>query len=282
MIQTRIKQRFDTLANWLSNDIVLLEGELAVVDCGQQTRFKVGDGSKRFSQLQFIDQDQLCTKWMTAEAVSQGIHAQSVPYGFAAGAYLCANANFSQALGYSSQTLSADMYSFVWNGDDTRAIGDYYSSNGKGSFNINPKDGLSGFWIGTASMASLLAQKQDNIVFGSTQEWGSDLNFVPAEGQIVIWTDKDTVVSSVQGTEISIDIPGIKIGDGSAYNVDLPFVGDDIAIKTLSALYQHVADQSCHLSSGERDSWNHKITVGSLADPTDDGVVGETLVMTRN
>lgn len=48
-IQTRITQRFDILSNWIQNDIVLLKGELAVVDCGNQTRFKVGDGTKRFT-----------------------------------------------------------------------------------------------------------------------------------------------------------------------------------------------------------------------------------------
>ena len=28
-----------------------------------------------------------------------------------------------------------------------------------------------------------------------------------------------------------IDVPGIKIGDGNAYNIDLPYVGDDIEQK---------------------------------------------------
>ena len=57
MTQTRIKQRFDVLSNWLRDDIVLLDGELAIVDCGVQTRFKIGDGTSRFSQLQFVDQN---------------------------------------------------------------------------------------------------------------------------------------------------------------------------------------------------------------------------------
>ena len=55
MTNTRIKQKFDTLANWMSNDIVLLAGELAVVDCGESIRFKVGDGTSHFSELEFTD-----------------------------------------------------------------------------------------------------------------------------------------------------------------------------------------------------------------------------------
>jgi len=68
----------------------LLDGELAIVDCGSQTiRFKVGDGKSKFSQLPYVD------KHIIAESITQGIHSSAVPYGLAAGAYLSANANFS-------------------------------------------------------------------------------------------------------------------------------------------------------------------------------------------
>lgn len=163
-MQTRIKQRFDPLSSWIQNDIVLLRGELAVVDCGSQTRFKIGDGTKRFTQLPFVDQSQLCTHWIAADAISQGLHAKSVPYGFAAGAYLCANANFSQAFGFDAQTISSDVYSFVWNGDDTRAIGDYYSSHGKGTFSLNPLSGTAGVFIGDESLSSLLDDASEGAV----------------------------------------------------------------------------------------------------------------------
>jgi len=46
------------------------------------------------------------------------------------------------------QVSSSHPYAFVWNGDDTRAIGDYYESHGKGTFNINALSGLSGIFIG--------------------------------------------------------------------------------------------------------------------------------------
>ena len=177
MIQTRIKQRYDALSNWLLNDIVLLAGEVAIVDCGnQQTRFKIGDGSKTFSQLPFID------KHIAAESISQGINAYSVPYGLASGAYLSANANFSQAFGYASETQSSDSYAFTWNGDDTRAIGDNYQSHGKGTFNINPLSGLSGVFVGEQNLAELLDSNSgnnitiDNRISGICQQ--SDLSVV--------------------------------------------------------------------------------------------------------
>lgn len=65
-INTRIKLKYDTLANWTSKDPVLLKGELAVVaiptdatamqvegTTPPQILFKVGDGTSKFSQLQY-------------------------------------------------------------------------------------------------------------------------------------------------------------------------------------------------------------------------------------
>ena len=164
-IQTRIKQRFDDLSNWTSENNVLLNGELAVVNCGSQIRFKIGDGSLTFNELPFIDETQLSTKNIYMNSIAQGIRAHAVPFGLAAGAYLCANANFSQSLGYDAVTLSSDTYAFTWNGDDTRAIADYYQSHGKGTFNINPADGLSGIYIGEENLAQVIAQNGGNKVF---------------------------------------------------------------------------------------------------------------------
>ena len=87
-----------------------------------------------------------------------------MPYGFAAGAYLCANANFSQALGFGSHTISTDTYAFVWNGDDTRAIEDYYTSHGKGTFSVNPLSGLSGVFIGEQNLAEVLDENSGNTI----------------------------------------------------------------------------------------------------------------------
>lgn len=60
---TRIKNKIDSYANWTEKDPVLLNGEIGIVvipaDTGAVqgepvTLFKVGDGTKKFSQLDFI------------------------------------------------------------------------------------------------------------------------------------------------------------------------------------------------------------------------------------
>lgn len=54
---TRIKNKRDTSANWTSKDPVLLNGELIIIDTASgETRFKIGDGVKKYSQLPFQDE----------------------------------------------------------------------------------------------------------------------------------------------------------------------------------------------------------------------------------
>lgn len=56
-LKTRIKWCRDTSANWTSNDPVLLDGEIIVVDTDSgETRFKIGDGVKTYTQLPFEDE----------------------------------------------------------------------------------------------------------------------------------------------------------------------------------------------------------------------------------
>lgn len=49
---------------------------------------------------------------------------------------------------------------------------------------------------------------------------------------MVIWSDKSSFISSWEegGQQASCEVvvPGMKVGNGGAYNVDLPFIGDDI------------------------------------------------------
>lgn len=102
------------------------------------------------------------------------------------------------------------------------------------------------------------------ISIGTTAEWRAKLTYVPNRGDILIYTDKDTLNNNVT-------IAGIKIGDGLAYGIDLPFVGDEIA----EDLLNHINDNIRHITSAERIKWNNKITC-------ENSVVNENLILTRN
>lgn len=107
----------------------------------------------------------------------------------------------------------------------------------------------------------LTANSTDNayVKSGTTEYWNNQLGYVPPENMIIVYTDKDEAA------------PGIKIGDGNAYCVDLPFVGDDIMQK----LGKHINDTVVHITQEEREFWNNKIN-------TTDFLVDENLILTRN
>ena len=56
----RIRQKRDTSANWTAKDPILLDGEIIIVDTASgSVRKKVGDGTKKYSQLPFDDEEML-------------------------------------------------------------------------------------------------------------------------------------------------------------------------------------------------------------------------------
>lgn len=56
-IDARISHKRDTEANWETNNPVLLNGELVLVDTASgELRSKVGDGEKNYKNLPFCDQ----------------------------------------------------------------------------------------------------------------------------------------------------------------------------------------------------------------------------------
>ena len=56
--KVRIQNKRDTSANWETNNPVLLNGELIIVDTNAgDIRFKIGNGSKTYTQLPFQDEE---------------------------------------------------------------------------------------------------------------------------------------------------------------------------------------------------------------------------------
>ena len=87
------------------------------------------------------------------------------------------------------------------------------------------------------------------VIYDDTKEhWAEMLSFVPPKGSIVIYSDYATIDDEV--------IPAMKIGDGTTYLVDLPFVSDDIRHE----VEQHIQDATIHVSAADREAWNNKVS----------------------
>lgn len=75
-------------------------------------------------------------------------------YSFASGEWLDVQSKGSVALGHQVSIPSSSSYTFAWSGDpsDNR-----YTSNGAGTFNVNPVGGTEGFYVGTNKLSDLLS-----------------------------------------------------------------------------------------------------------------------------
>lgn len=105
------------------------------------------------------------------------------------------------------------------------------------------------------------------LIIGTTAQLNSDISYIPQKGEVRLYLDKTTITQDGQ----TITIPGIKVGDGLAYGVDLPFLGDDI----LQQLLDHIANTSLHITQQERIFWNNKINC-------EEEVSEETLILNRH
>ena len=101
----------------------------------------------------------------------------------------------------------------------------------------------------------------------STAGWSSKTSLVSERGAIYIYTDK-TYLSA--GGDVTA--PGVKIGDGLAYVVDLPFQSDLIGEEVL----QEVAEMSGSVTEQERQLWNNKVSAYLLAQDTENLVLSKT------
>ena len=104
----------------------------------------------------------------------------------------------------------------------------------------------------------------------NSEHWEDYGTYVPKFGEIIIYSDYDVIQDEFEN---DVYVPGIKVGDGTNYVADLPFVGDEIRYAILAELYNHEDNEIIHITQDERSSWNDKLNFE---------IQGEELIFTRN
>ncbi len=97
----------------------------------------------------------------------------------------------------------------------------------------------------------------------TTENWNAQRDLVAQSGHIYIYSDYRIIDG--------VPIPAMKVGDGTSYLIDMPFMDGSSA-----DLDAHIHDTTVHITEAERVFWNNKVTAflsqGSA----------ETLVLTKN
>lgn len=90
----------------------------------------------------------------------------------------------------------------------------------------------------------LNANLDKQVLFNTTAGWSTQTTLVSDATTLYVYTDH-------QKDSGGNDIAGIKVGDGNAFVVDLPFI---------DAVYaEHVQDGTIHITDTERQFWNNKV-----------------------
>lgn len=107
--------------------------------------------------------------------------------------------------------------------------------------------------------------QQFKATVDSTAGWTQRRKYIPFRGEVIVYSDRHVIDG--------MDYPGIKIGDGMAYVVDLPFVGQETESQIMDLLYGHINNSSIHVTQGDKDFWNNKLNYM---------IDGEKLILNRN
>lgn len=110
--------------------------------------------------------------------------------------------------------------------------------------NINLEDGGSALNLNIESLSSYTG---DNVHTDTTAHWNAQLQLIAKRDNIYVYSDYVQVEDKV--------LPAIKIGDGTTYLIDLPFVSGDNTLLT-----NHINNNIRHITDDERNFWNDKVT----------------------
>lgn len=120
------------------------------------------------------------------------------------------------------------------------------------------------------------------IKHDTTANWNSAGGFVPLAGEVIVYDDYEvkTYTREEYGEQVTktVKIPNMKVGDGSTYVQDLPFVDEG----TREILLDHIRDTEIHTTLQEKLFWNNKINVNDAAEQITGELENETLILNRN
>lgn len=89
-------------------------------------------------------------------------------------------------------------------------------------------------------------------------EWDLNKDLMSQKNVLYIYSDYKSVNKDME----QIFIPGLKIGDGTTYLIDLPFINDTGEGSEIEQIIlNHINNNIIHISAEERKFWNNKLNL---------------------
>lgn len=100
----------------------------------------------------------------------------------------------------------------------------------------------------SADLLPVIQTAGGEIYYDTEENWNSKPALISKKGAIYVYSNHSY-------KDEDIPIPAIKVGDGLAYLIDMPFVNEDVS----GLLSSHVTDHIVHITDEERTFWNNKV-----------------------
>lgn len=82
------------------------------------------------------------------------------------------------------------------------------------------------------------------VLYDTCANWDAEPTLMSQKGTAYVYEDWKT------DTEGNV-IPGIKLGDGTSYLIDMPFLSQDYE--------EHIQNMIIHVTQEDKDNWNNKV-----------------------
>lgn len=114
--------------------------------------------------------------------------------------------------------------------------------------------GLYRYHVASINNAAPYWEKEElaQCKYNTTAYWTAQTDFVPKRGEIIVYSDYQAMTDG----DVTVYIPGIKIGNGNNYISHLHFTDEDIR----TILNTHINDTASHVSTADRTNWNNKVS----------------------
>ena len=102
--------------------------------------------------------------------------------------------------------------------------------------------------------------KDKLIYYSKTKEqWNINPQLLSKKDVLYIYTNYKKIKK--QGEQDQIIIPGLKVGDGKSYLIDLPFINDVSNSDFENILLQHINNKTIHVTQEEKIFCNNKLNL---------------------
>ena len=95
--------------------------------------------------------------------------------------------------------------------------------------------------------------KRVYYLYDTKENWDAQSSLVSEEGVVYIYSNYTTIEDQAGNQTV---VAGIKIGDGTSYLIDLPYITDAATYLIIS----HVSNTGIHVTQAEKEFWNNKVS----------------------